>query len=153
MSIPQFTFSSLFICILQVFLASPFPLPETMIAANPEFYYHFTLTGWIGTDAKDAKAGNAQWVKESIAPYLDPVRGKDRIAAACEDVCLSTLQWEDEHIALTVFFAVPRRCISRYTTRPPVPHKPSQRHPFFLSTSSTPRHLPLSHSRPFLCPS
>jgi len=24
-------------------------------------------------------------VKESIAPYLDPVKGKDRIAAACED--------------------------------------------------------------------
>jgi len=65
-----------------IFLSSPSPLPETMIASNPEFYYYYTINGWTGSKMKD---GSHDWVKDSIAPYLDAEKGKERIAAACED--------------------------------------------------------------------
>jgi len=65
-----------------IFLSSPRPLPETMIGSNPEFYFNFTMSGWTGgKKPEDAP----EWVRDSIAPFLDPVSGKDKIAAACED--------------------------------------------------------------------
>jgi len=65
-----------------VFLASPYPLPETMIVSNPQFYYEFTAVGWTGSPEEQR---SKEWVKDSIAPYLDPTTGKDKIDAACED--------------------------------------------------------------------
>ncbi|KAI5120486.1 hypothetical protein M0805_006506 [Coniferiporia weirii] len=65
-----------------VTLAAPYPLPETMIAANPQFYFEFIFAGWAGSGMKDP---TLEWVRDSIAPYLDPERGRDRISAACED--------------------------------------------------------------------
>lgn len=54
-----------------------------MIASNPGFYFQYTLVGWIGKNARDP---TLEWVVDGITPYLDPRSGKDRIAAACEDV-------------------------------------------------------------------
>ena len=67
----------------KIFLSSPRPLPETMIGSNPEFYFNFTMSSWTG-GKKPVDA--PEWVKDSIAPFLDPATGKDKIAAACEDV-------------------------------------------------------------------
>ncbi len=67
----------------QVFLSAPYPLPETMIASNPEYYYNYTMEGWIGTTMRRP---GLDWVQDAVAPYLDPEKGKARIAAACEDV-------------------------------------------------------------------
>ncbi|KLO19231.1 alpha/beta-hydrolase [Schizopora paradoxa] len=65
-----------------IFLSSPRPLPETMIGSNPEFYFNFTMSSWTGGKKPEDVP---EWVKDSIAPFLDPATGKDKIAAACED--------------------------------------------------------------------
>ncbi|KAH8117045.1 alpha/beta-hydrolase [Phellopilus nigrolimitatus] len=62
-------------------LAAPRPLPETMIAANPEFYFKFMLSKWTGAGSPHAP----EWVGDAIAPYLEPERSWDRIVASCED--------------------------------------------------------------------
>lgn len=80
----------------QIFLSAPAPFPETMIASNPMYYYEYTMMGWTGSAVKK-NGGIPEWVKDGVEPYLDGEKGKDRIAAACEDVrqavylCLSRL--------------------------------------------------------------
>ncbi|KAH8117046.1 alpha/beta-hydrolase [Phellopilus nigrolimitatus] len=66
-------------------LAAPRPLPETMIAANPEFYFKHTLAGWAGAGSGARGEHEPEWVRDAVAPYLDPQRGWDRIVASCED--------------------------------------------------------------------
>ncbi|KAG9095527.1 hypothetical protein FS749_010297 [Ceratobasidium sp. UAMH 11750] len=85
-----------------VFLASPAPLPETLISSQSEFYYTHTINSWAGTTARDAqkKAGVTllDWQKDSIAPFLtnDKV-AYDRIVSACEDYRAgSTVDVEDD---------------------------------------------------------
>lgn len=56
-----------------------------MIASNPKYYYEYTMMGWTGSAVKK-NGGIPEWVKDGIEPYLDGEKGKDRIAAACEDV-------------------------------------------------------------------
>jgi len=63
-----------------VFLASPRPLPETLISHDPEWYYRWTLTSW--EKRADPKA---EWITKSILPYVEPGTGQARISAACED--------------------------------------------------------------------
>jgi haloacetate dehalogenase len=65
-----------------VFLSSPSPLPETLIASNPDWYYRFCMNSWMGGTAQNQPA---PWIDDSIAPYLDEAQGRDRIKAACED--------------------------------------------------------------------
>jgi len=65
-----------------VFLASPRPLPETLIGHDPEWYYRRTIMSW--EKRADPKA---EWITESVLPYIQPGAGAGRIAAACEDVC------------------------------------------------------------------
>jgi len=61
------------------FLAQPHPLPETLIAANPDAYYTHTLGSWT-------KAGvEASFDKRALAHYLAALRDPKRIHAACED--------------------------------------------------------------------
>lgn len=56
-----------------------------MIASNPKYYYEHTMMGWTGSAVKNS-GGIPEWVKDGVEPYLDDEKGKDRIAAACEDV-------------------------------------------------------------------
>jgi len=67
-----------------IFLAGRRPFPETMIASNPSFYFRFGVDAMISAKTK-ALAETSHWVVDSIQPFLDPVRGKDRIIAGCED--------------------------------------------------------------------
>jgi len=65
-------------------LAAPRPFPETMIASNPTFYFRSSYDAMLSAQTK-ASGETAHWVADGIQPYLDPVRGKDRIVASCED--------------------------------------------------------------------
>jgi len=60
------------------FLAQPEPLPEHLIAANPDEYFTHTLKAWIkpGADPFDPRA---------LQHYLTALRDPLRIHAACED--------------------------------------------------------------------
>ena len=61
------------------FLAQPHPLPEKLIAADPDAYYTHTLGSWT-------KAGvGASFDPRALAHYLAPLRDPARIHAACED--------------------------------------------------------------------
>jgi haloacetate dehalogenase len=61
------------------FLAQPHPLPENLIAADPDAYYTHTLGSWT-------KAGvDASFDKRALAHYLAALRDPQRIHAACED--------------------------------------------------------------------
>jgi len=68
-----------------VFLASPRPLPETLISANTRFYYEYLMRNWMGSKARGA--GQLQWVESSLSPYTDEDTEKAaaRIRAACDD--------------------------------------------------------------------
>ncbi|KAG8726701.1 hypothetical protein FRC12_023160 [Ceratobasidium sp. 428] len=85
-----------------VFLASPAPLPETLISSQSEFYYTHTINSWTGAAArtaqKDANVTLLDWQKDSIAPFLTNDKAAyDRIVAACEDYRAgSTLDIEDD---------------------------------------------------------
>jgi haloacetate dehalogenase len=61
------------------FLAQPRPLPETLIGANPDFYFRDKLAGW--TKARDLSAFDPR----ALAHYLTAMRDPSRIHAACED--------------------------------------------------------------------
>ncbi|EJD53153.1 alpha/beta-hydrolase [Auricularia subglabra TFB-10046 SS5] len=68
-----------------IFLASPRPIPETLIAREPGFYFGSLIKSWSGPKARaDA---NAKWVHDSLEPFLDKDEHKAmaRIVAACED--------------------------------------------------------------------
>lgn len=60
------------------FLAQPHPVPETLIAADPDAYYTHTLASWTqgGIGAFDPRA---------LAHYLAALRDPQRVHAACED--------------------------------------------------------------------
>ena len=61
------------------FLAQPHPLPEKLIASDPDAYYTHTLGSWT-------KAGvDASFDKRALAHYLTALRDPKRIHAACED--------------------------------------------------------------------
>ncbi|CAE6420773.1 unnamed protein product [Rhizoctonia solani] len=84
-----------------IFLASPAPLPETLISAQPDFYYTFTMKSWTGSSALaviDKANAIAEWQKDSITPFVtkDPA-AYERIVAACEDYRAgSTIDIEDD---------------------------------------------------------
>ncbi|CUA69085.1 Fluoroacetate dehalogenase [Rhodopseudomonas palustris CGA009] [Rhizoctonia solani] len=84
-----------------VFLASPSPLPETLISAQAEFYYTYTMKSWTGSSALaiiDKANTIPEWQKDSIAPFLtNDQLAYERIAAACEDYRAgSTVDIEDD---------------------------------------------------------
>lgn len=66
-------------------MSVPAPLPETMINSNPKFYFESIMRRAMGTTALN-NFDNLEWVRDCIEPYLEPEKGLDRIAAACEDV-------------------------------------------------------------------
>jgi haloacetate dehalogenase len=61
------------------FLAQPFPLPETLIAANPAFYVDWTLASW--TKANDLACFDAT----ALAHYRALLAEPGRLRAVCED--------------------------------------------------------------------
>jgi haloacetate dehalogenase len=61
------------------FLAQPHPLPETLIAADPDAYYTHTLGSWTKSGVE------ASFDPRALAHYLAPLRDPQRIHAACED--------------------------------------------------------------------
>ncbi len=58
-------------------LAQPHPLPETLIAANTEFFVRWTLASWAGENF----SFDAECVADYIACFSDPAS----IHASCED--------------------------------------------------------------------
>ncbi|KEP55379.1 alpha/beta hydrolase [Rhizoctonia solani 123E] len=84
-----------------VFLASPSPLPETLISAQAEFYYTYTMKSWTGSSTLatfDKTNTIPEWHKDSIMPFIANDRpAYERIAAACEDYRAgSTVDIEDD---------------------------------------------------------
>jgi haloacetate dehalogenase len=61
------------------FLAQPHPLPETLIAGNPDFFLKFKMASQ--TKSKDLKAIDPR----ALAHYLAPFRDPSRVHAMCED--------------------------------------------------------------------
>jgi len=61
------------------FLAQPYPLPETLILSNPEFYADWTLAGW----SRDGGAVNAS--SAALESYRNQFRDPARVRAFCED--------------------------------------------------------------------
>jgi len=62
-----------------VFLAQPFPVPETLICPNSDAYYRSTLASW--TRAKTLEGFDPRAVEQ----YLSALRDPARVRAACED--------------------------------------------------------------------
>lgn len=62
-----------------MFLAQPAPLPETLIAGNPDFYVEQTLRGWTQQKSLDVFA------TEALAHYKALLAAPARIHAVCED--------------------------------------------------------------------
>ena len=60
------------------FLIQPAPLPETLIAADPDFYLKSKLAAW-------GKSGMAPYHPDALAEYLQAFRDPACIAATCED--------------------------------------------------------------------
>jgi haloacetate dehalogenase len=59
------------------FLAQPYPLPETLIGGNPEFFLEYTIDSWLARGgALDA---------EAMSEYRRCFRKKAVIRATCED--------------------------------------------------------------------
>jgi haloacetate dehalogenase len=61
------------------FLAQPEPLPETLIAANPDHYINHTLASWTRDRTLDVLAA------EALEHYRAFFRDRTRIHAICED--------------------------------------------------------------------
>ena len=61
------------------FLAQPAPLPETLIAANPDFYVDWTLRSWTEHKALDP------FPPTSLAAYRAQMQDPRRVAAFCAD--------------------------------------------------------------------
>ncbi|CEL63728.1 Fluoroacetate dehalogenase OS=Rhodopseudomonas palustris (strain ATCC BAA-98 / CGA009) GN=RPA1163 PE=1 SV=1 [Rhizoctonia solani AG-1 IB] len=84
-----------------VFLASPAPLPETLISAQTDFYYTYTIKSWASPSTLatiDKTNTITEWQKDSIAPFLtNDQAAHARITAACEDYRAgSTVDIEDD---------------------------------------------------------
>jgi haloacetate dehalogenase len=60
------------------FLAQPAPLPENLIASNPDEYFGHTLRSWT-------RGGASPFDPRAMAHYLTALRDPLRIHAACED--------------------------------------------------------------------
>ena len=60
------------------FLAQPAPFPETMIAHDPDAFYHACLLGWGGAQLSDFDAGQ-------LAAYRAAWRDADTIRGMCND--------------------------------------------------------------------
>ena len=60
------------------FLAQPSPLPERMIAADPDAYFESCLLGWGGSALSDFNA-------DALAAYRTSWRRPETIAAMCDD--------------------------------------------------------------------
>ena len=61
------------------FLAQPHPLPETLIAANPDFYIDWTLKSW----SRDGDL--SAFDPRALALYRAAFRQPERVRAMCED--------------------------------------------------------------------
>jgi haloacetate dehalogenase len=61
------------------FLAQPYPLPETLVASNGEFFLRFKMASQ--TKSKTLDAIDARALEHYIAPFRDPAR----VHAMCED--------------------------------------------------------------------
>lgn len=61
------------------FLAQPYPLPETLINANPDYYLEHTLKSWTGDQTLDA------FDQVAMESYLTQMREPARVRAMCED--------------------------------------------------------------------
>ncbi|MCK1737345.1 alpha/beta hydrolase [Bradyrhizobium sp. 138] len=61
------------------FLAQPYPLPETLISSNGEFFLRFKMASQ--TKSKTLDAIDARALEHYLAPFRDPAR----IHAMCED--------------------------------------------------------------------
>ena len=73
------------------FLAQPAPLPERLIASDPDFYLDHTLRSW--TQNKDL----AVFDDRALALYREAYREPQRIAAFCEDYRAgATCDWADD---------------------------------------------------------
>ncbi len=62
-----------------MFLAQPAPLPETLIAANSDYYAEHTLKGWTQKKSLDVFA------PEALAHYKALLTKPERVHAVCED--------------------------------------------------------------------
>ncbi len=60
------------------FLAQPAPFPETLIAADPDYYFESCLTGWGATRLAD-------FAPDQLAAYRESWRRPAVIAAMCDD--------------------------------------------------------------------
>lgn len=60
------------------FLIQPAPLPETLIAADPDFYLRSKLAAW-------GKSGMEVFSQEALAEYCEAFRQPDCLSATCED--------------------------------------------------------------------
>lgn len=73
------------------FLAQPFPLPEHLIASDPEFYCQYTLASW--TQAKDLSAFD----EGALAHYSAAALDEEHIFAMCQDYRAgATLDYEHD---------------------------------------------------------
>jgi len=87
-----------------IFLSSPRPLPETLISANPEWYYKFKMRSAVGSKLKEIEG--IPWVTDSFQPLVpneteEPTGEKgrwyDRIVSICEDYRAgATIDIEDD---------------------------------------------------------
>ncbi|MBM4204544.1 MAG: alpha/beta hydrolase [Gammaproteobacteria bacterium] len=59
------------------FLAQPFPLPEKLIGADPEWFLRWSIQSWAGY--KEAFSG------EAMADYISSFSQPDRLRASCND--------------------------------------------------------------------
>src|SRR5947209_20479945 len=61
------------------FLAQPFPLPETLIGGNPDFFLRYKMASQ--TKSKDLSAIDPRALEHYLAAFRDP----SRVHAMCED--------------------------------------------------------------------
>jgi haloacetate dehalogenase len=61
------------------FLAQPFPLPETLIGGNPDFFLRYKMASQ--TKSKNLSAIDPRALEHYLAPFRDP----SRVHAMCED--------------------------------------------------------------------
>ncbi len=61
------------------FLAQPYPLPETLIGGNPDFFLKQKMASW--TKSKTLDAFDPRALEHYLAPFGDP----SRVHAMCED--------------------------------------------------------------------
>lgn len=87
-------------CVLKVYLATPRPIPETMIGNDPLFFFDTSVRlppyqierrlmvrrvmKFMTKTRPDSAKLN--WVNDVLDPLCDIEKGLDRIAGGCEDV-------------------------------------------------------------------